>query len=159
MTAIEMFLLRHARMHARVDSLTDGLTEAQVRDPVHAAVNPLAWLVWHMARCEDAAVNALVGDQPQVIDDGWPARLGVARRDVGTGMTMADVRDLSAAVDLVALSEYWKAVGERTPGAVRGLTPADLDAVVGPARVRRAVVERGIVVGAAGAQLRETWSG
>jgi hypothetical protein len=94
-----MFLIRHSRMHSRVEALTDGLTEHQVREPVHPAANPLAWLLWHMARIEDAAVNLLICDGPQVLNEEWLVRLKVGRRDIGPGMTMAEVVDLSAKID------------------------------------------------------------
>lgn len=103
MEAADMFLIRHQRMHAHVDRLTEGLSEEQIRGPVHPKANPLAWLLWHIARNEDGAVKLLVCDGPQVFDDTWSARLNVERRDVGTGMAMAEVIDLSARIDLPSL--------------------------------------------------------
>ena len=65
-----------------------GLSAAQLRGRWRAAFNPPVWLLWHMARIEDVAANLLLTDGTQVLDgDDWPARLGMARRDVGTGMT------------------------------------------------------------------------
>lgn len=155
MDATEMFLARHRSMHAHVDRLTLGLTDAQIRKPAHPGTNPLVWLIWHMARGEDGAVNLLVSDGPEVLDEGWSARLRVERRDVGTGMTMAEVVDLSDRVDLPALMAYWDAVGRRTRGVVASLRPSDLDEVVGPERVHR-VVER-LVAGPSGRALEELW--
>jgi hypothetical protein len=77
-------------------------------------VNPLAWLLWHVARSEDSAVNLLIVDGSQVLDDTWCARLNIGRRDAGTGMTMAEVVDLSSHVHLPSLMAYWTAVGART---------------------------------------------
>jgi DNA-binding NtrC family response regulator len=91
MDVTQMFLARHGLMHTRVDGLTEGLTDEQVRGHVHPAANPLAWLLWHIARSEDASVNLLVAAGPQVLDDAWARRLKVARRDIGEGMTMAEV--------------------------------------------------------------------
>ena len=50
MDVTQMFLARHGLMHTRVDGLTEGLTGEQVRGHVHPAANPLAWLLWHLAR-------------------------------------------------------------------------------------------------------------
>lgn len=149
MDATIMFLHRHERLHAHVQRLSAGLTEAQVRGQAHPAVNPLAWLLWHMARVEDSAVNLLVVDGTEVLDDEWVARLAVDRRDVGSGMTMDDVVALSARVDLTALSDYWRAVGELTAAVVRALRPEDLDRPVSGARVRRAVKQSAVGPGAA----------
>jgi hypothetical protein len=119
MDAAEMFLIRHQRMHAHVERLTEGLHEEQIRERVHPMVNPLAWLLWHVARSEDSAVNLLIFDGPQVLDDAWCARLKTGRRDAGTGMTMAEVVDLSSHVHLPSLMAYWTAVGnDDRPGRV-----------------------------------------
>jgi hypothetical protein len=157
MDATEMFLIRHQRMHAHVETLTEGLSEAQIRERVHAKANPLAWLLWHIARSEDGGVNLLVCDGPQVLDDGWSARLNIWRRDAGTGMTMPEVIDLSANVHLPSLMAYWKAVGERTRDLVASLRPSDLDQVVSQERVRRAVEQ--LVEGPTGPRLQAFWKG
>jgi hypothetical protein len=86
MDAVEMFPIRHQRIHADVERLTDGLREEQIREPVHPKINSLAWLLWHVTRTEDSAVNLLIFDGPQVLDDAWCARLNTGRRDAGTGM-------------------------------------------------------------------------
>lgn len=157
MDATEMFLIRHKRTHSRVEALTDGLTEGQIRERVHPAANPLAWLLWHMARIEDAAINLLISDGPQVLNDEWLARLNVSRRDIGPGMAMAEVLELSARIDLASLKDYWRAVGERTATVVAGLSPSDLDEVVGQERLRRVVVDDEIVEGPTGQRLQAFW--
>ena len=92
-------------------------------------LNSIAWLVWHMARCEDA-LNVIIADHPQVLDEeGWFNRLQVADRDVGTGMADADVSALSASVDLVALCGYYHAVEQSTAAIVMSLQPQELDEV------------------------------
>lgn len=121
--AIQMFLVRHGRLHAHVDRLTEGLSDEEIRTCVHSLVNPLAWLTWHVARGEDGAINLLVGDGRQALDEGWSSRLNAGRRDVGRGMTMAEVVDLGARVHLRSLLAYWTAVGERTRGVVACLRP------------------------------------
>ena len=157
MDATEMFLIRHKRTHSRVEALTDGLTEDQIRERVHPAANPLAWLLWHMARIEDAAINLLISDGPQVLNDEWLARLNVSRRDIGPGMAMAEVLELSARIDLASLKDYWRAVGERTATVVAGLSPSDLDEVVSQERLRRVVVDDEIVEGPTGPRLQAFW--
>jgi hypothetical protein len=92
-------------------------------------LNSIAWIVWHMARCEDA-LNLLLADRPQVLDqEHWFDRLHVARRDVGTGMADAEVSTLSASVDLTALNGYYTAVGQSTVAVVTSLPPQELDAI------------------------------
>jgi DinB family protein len=158
MDAIDFFLLRYETLHRTLlDDLLKGLTEAQVRSRPHAGVNTIAWLIWHAARVEDVGVNRFVVDGTQVLDDGWHARLGVDRRDVGTGMTDAEVDALSARVDLAALRAYWEALTRRTLEVVGTLRGQDLGDVVPADRVKRVCVDDGAV--ATGAEwLTEFWA-
>jgi hypothetical protein len=104
------------------DMVLAGLTEEQIRLTPQDGLNSIAWLFWHLARCEDAAINAVIGGRPQVLDDGgWTARLGIERRDIGTGMSAGEVRDLSQAIDLDALLAYRDAVGRQTRGVIAEL--------------------------------------
>lgn len=159
MDATQMFLIRHRKTHTRVDSLTDGLTEKQIRENVHPAANPLAWLLWHIARVEDTSINLLIGDGPQVLNEEWLTRLRITRRDFGVGMTMAEVVALSAEIDLTALLAYWAAVGERTATVVAALTPTALDEVISPEHIRWAVVDEHMVQGPIGARIQDLWQG
>ena len=88
-------------------------------------MNSIAWLLWHMARTEDVGLSVFISCRPQLADDeDWFSRLNVARRDIGTGMTDAEVRRLSAEIDLRALDAYWDAITRRTQRIVRELDPA-----------------------------------
>lgn len=159
MDVIQLFLARHVLMHTRVDGLTEGLTDEQVRGHVHPAANPLAWLLWHIARSEDTSVNLVVATEPQVLDAAWARRLRVARRDIGEGMTMAEVDQLCETIDLGALSAYWATVGERTAAVVSALTPGALDTVISPKEFERAIVDEGMLSGPLVSRVRELWAG
>ncbi len=90
------------------------MTDAQLRErlPGHTS---LAWYVWHLARAEDVAVNAVLRSIPEVLDaEGWGSRLGADRREIGTGMSDEEVEAFSASVDLAALRAYRDAVGRAT---------------------------------------------
>ena len=159
MDATEFFLVRYEQVHRVLsDPAIKQLTEAQVRGRPHPGVNTVAWLLWHMARVEDVGVNRFVADRPQVLEDGWLGKLALGRRDVGTGMSDAEVDDLSARVDLDALRGYWDAVARRTPEVVASLRGSDLNAVVPKERVERVASDEGAV--ARGAEwLTEFWAG
>lgn len=159
MDALDFFLLRYADLHHRVpDELLGKLSEPQVRGRPHPGVNTVAWLLWHTARIEDVGVNRFLVDRAQVLDDGWQARLAVARRDVGTGMTDAEVDDLSARIDLPALRGYWEAVTRRTLEVAGTLRGAQLDTLVPAEHVRRVASGEGAV--APGVEwLTEFWAG
>lgn len=108
-------------------------------------LNSIAWLLWHVSRCEDVGVNRLVTEGVQVFDtDGWPERLHVLRRDIGTGMTDKEVTELGEQIDLPALDSYWTAVTARTAEVVATLDPSTLDAPVSDANIHQLIVEEGV---------------
>ena len=158
MDAVGFFLTRYGDLHhGLVEGLLSRLPEAQLRGRPHPGVNTIAWLLWHSARIEDVAVNRFLADRPQVLEE-WLERLGVARRDVGTGMSDAEVDDLSARIDLEALRGYWDAVTARTLDIVDTLRGSDLEAVIPGERVRSVVLSEGAV--APGVEwLTEFWAG
>jgi hypothetical protein len=158
MDAIDFFMVRYEQVHrVLTDPALEQLGEAQLRGRPHPGVNTVVWLLWHAARVEDVGVNRFVADRPQVLDDGWLGKLGVARRDVGTGMSDAEVDDLSARIDLDGLRGYWDAVTRRTPDVVAGVRGSDLEALVPEDRVERVARDEGAV--APGAEwLTEFWA-
>ena len=158
MDAIDLFLTRYGDLHhGLVEGLLTSLPEAQLRGRPHPGVNTIAWLLWHSARIEDLAVNRFLADSPQVLDE-WRDRLGVARVDVGTGMTDAEVDELSARIDLSALRDYWDAVTARTLGLTGSLRSSELEAVVPAARVKSVVhAEKAVAPGVE--WLTEFWAG
>jgi len=85
MDAIDFFALHYGRLHLQVErDFLHSLSDAQLRLRPQD-LNSIAWLVWHMARCEDALSLVLVG-RPQVLDEAdWLPRLQLSMRDVGTG--------------------------------------------------------------------------
>jgi len=159
MDALDFFMVRYDQIHrVTTDPAIQKVDDARWRRRPHPGVNTIAWLLWHTARVEDVGVNRFAADRPQVLDEGWLDRLGVGRRDVGTGMTDAEVDDFSARVDLDGLRGYWDAVTRRTPEVVASLRGVDLDELVSRARVQRVASAEGAV--APGAEwLTEFWAG
>lgn len=132
MNLVEFVLDQHARSHAAAlthspeplleDQLLNGLTEAQWRTRPRPRLNSIVWLLWHMARSEDVAVNVLIAERAQVLDeDGWLQRLGLSQHAMGTGMADAEVSSVSARLDVLALRAYRLAVAARTREVVRSL--------------------------------------
>ena len=138
MELVDFLLEQHARSHAAAmvgagermaeDQLLDGLNEDQLRLRPARGLNSIVWLLWHMARSEDVAVNLLLAGRPQVLDeDVWLERLGIDRRDMGTGMSDEEVATVGARLDIAALRAYRAAVGRRTREVMRGLRDHELD--------------------------------
>jgi hypothetical protein len=109
-------------------------------------------------RVEDVCVNRFLVDRPQVLEDGWLARMAVARRDVGTGMADAQVDDFSARIDLEGLRGYCRAVTRATLETVPTLRALDLETPVPAERVRHVCTSEGAVDPGA-SWLTEFWAG
>jgi DinB family protein len=157
MDAVDFFLTRYSEVHTGlVDGLFGSLSDTQLRSRPHPGVNTIAWLLWHSARIEDVALNRFLTDRVQVLTE-WIERLAVPRRDVGTGMTDAQVDDLSARIDLQALRGYLGAVTGRTLAVVETLRASDLESPVPADRVRSVVQLENVV--APGAEwLTDFWA-
>ena len=78
--AMALFLQQHARLHAQSMAGTDWslrMTSSKAWSPriygaSRRAASTLAWLLQHMARCEDIAMNLLVAGSEQVpLSGGW----------------------------------------------------------------------------------------
>ena len=136
MDAIDFFVLHHGRLHMQVErDFLQGLSDEQMRCRPES-LNSIAWLVWHMARCEDA-LNLLLAGRPQVLDEEhWLPRLHLSIGDVGTEMDDDEVSDLSARINLAALCDYYTAVGRRTVEVLRSLRPEALDELPDLQRLR-----------------------
>jgi hypothetical protein len=158
MDARELFSLRYDDIHEGfVDALFVGISDGQIRARPHG-VNSIVWLVWHFTRIEDAVVSRLVADQAQVLEEGdWNRRMAIERRDVGSGMSAAEVDALSARIEATALRGYRRAVTARTKAVVATLPAAAWDEPVSPERVHREVAAHGLLVDA-GRGVEEFWA-
>jgi hypothetical protein len=146
MDLVSFVLDQHAGVHfgdvggreSYADRVLRGLTESQMCARPVKGVNSIVWLLWHMARTEDASVNLVVTNGRQVLDDDWAKRMNIPSRIIGTGMTDAEVDELSARADVAAVLAYRKAVGLRTREVVKGMRPQAWDEPVEIADTSRA---------------------
>ena len=146
MDLVTFFLRQHAAVHASdvsghgspIQRIFDELSDDQMRMRPGSGLNSLVWLLWHMARTEDAAVNPIVTGRDQVLDDEWMRRMNVPWRIIGTGMTDDEVTEMTGRADIAAVRAYRSAVGLRTREVVGTLRPEAWDEIVGVEDIRRA---------------------
>ncbi len=146
MEIAQVFLSRHEDLRSAMEDLV-ACPETEWRARPHG-LNPMTWLVWHMARAEDSGLNRLVFDRPQVLDDPatrWPDRMRVPLRHHGSTMSSGEVDALNAQADIGAVRAYSVAVAERTRALVRQLDPASLDRDVPPPHLRRVLYDEGML--------------
>ncbi len=92
--------------------------------------NTVAWLIWHIARVQDAQIADVANDEDVWIAGGWVEKfqLPFERRATGYGMSAADVAKVPGDVGL--LGDYFEAVHQKSIEYLGGLGDDDLDRVV-----------------------------
>ena len=148
MDLVTFFLRQHAAVHASdvsghvspIQRIFGELSDDQMRMRPGPGLNSLIWLLWHMARTEDAAVNPVVAGRDQVLDDEWMRRMNVPWRIIGTGMTDNEVAEITARADIASVRAYRSAVGLRTREVVDTLRPDAWDEIVGVEDIKRGAV-------------------
>ena len=146
MEIAQLFLSRYDDLRSSMEDLV-ACPEAEWRARPHG-LNPITWLIWHMARAEDSGLNRLIFDRPQVLDDPaarWPERMRILHRHNGSTMPSDEVDALNAQADTDALWAYSVAVAERTRTLVPQIDPASLDAPVPLPHLRRVINDEGLL--------------
>jgi hypothetical protein len=166
MDARELWLTQHAAVQSlavggnpfsAAERALGGVTDDQMRVRPREDLNSLTWILWHIARAEDILVNAGIAGRPQVWDDSWAKRTGIARRDFGIGMTSAEVTELTRMADLGALREYRDAVGRRTRELVGNFKDSDWGGDVAMPTLEKAAADGAF--GTRGEQMVKVFSG
>jgi hypothetical protein len=108
-----------------------ALDPAWLTVPVIPGTNPIGWLLWHLARVQDAQVADAFGGEQVWVADGWAERLGLDPDpgNTGYGHRADDVAAIRPA-SLDALVGYHRAVSARTREHLAGVTADELDRVV-----------------------------
>lgn len=125
MEIAELFFTRYEDLRSAIEELV-VCPEAEWRARPYG-LNPITWLVWHMARAEDSGLNRLVFDRPQVLDDPvarWPARMRIPLRHNGSTMPSDEVDALNSQADAGALWAYSVAVAERARSSGSSIRPS-----------------------------------
>jgi uncharacterized damage-inducible protein DinB len=133
MDVSELLLDLYSRIPALAREAVEGLDNEQLLTQPGGAANPIAWLIWHIARVQDAELAGLVGDHQIWQDGDWAARFGLQPdpNNHGYGHSADEVRAVRPD-STEALLGYMAAVDARTQEHLRKLSPADLDRVVDP---------------------------
>jgi len=126
----ELLTEAFSRVPETVERAVSGLSTDQLASRPATGANTIAWLVWHIARGQDAQVAALAGTEQAWTADGWYDRfdLPFPAEALGYGMSRDDVGRVRASADL--LLGYLGAVHERTVAYLSTLSPEDLETVV-----------------------------
>jgi len=130
MTPAEVLIDALTRIVEGVEGLLDGLSDDDLVHRPTADANPIAWLVWHLARVQDDHVADVAGLEQVYTAKGYADRFGLPfdHDDIGYGHTSDEVAEVRAPADL--LLDYVRAVHAQTVGWLGGVSADDLDRVV-----------------------------
>jgi hypothetical protein len=125
--AIDMLVQQLRTVNLRLhDSALDLTPEELVAQPLRG-VNPIAFLLWHMARSQDWAVNTAIRDVPEVIKRKPWAGSSLAVPGIGTGFELKEAAIAAARFELADLLSYADAVHDHTLAWLRTVDEAILD--------------------------------
>jgi hypothetical protein len=113
----------------------EGIAEFVLNDPSPAQLrtvlpehNSIAWILWHIARGEDWAIQTILQGREQLLTrEGWGERMGITYPGFGGGMAREEMIALSEQIDLDALRGYYTAVAEATQVYMRTFDFATLN--------------------------------
>jgi hypothetical protein len=133
MDVAALLIETYGRIPGLARRAVDGVPTDRLLEAPGPGRNTIAWLVWHLARVQDAQIAELLpGDEDQLWTTGdWAERMGMPALpgDTGYAHTAAQVAAVRPP-DGQVLLDYLDAVAARTETWLKGLTADDLDQVV-----------------------------
>ena len=130
MTPTELLKDAFSRVVESAERAVDGLTEDQLAARPGPHANSIAWLVWHIARGQDAQIADLAGTEQVWKAQGFVDRFALPLDPDahGYGMTSDEVAKVRADGDL--LLDYLRATHVASVAYLDTLAETDLDRVV-----------------------------
>jgi Protein of unknown function (DUF664) len=130
MKSNELLLDAFGRIRETVEATLEGLDDGSLTLRPVGTGNSIAWLVWHLARVEDAQVADAAGLEQVWFSQDFVSRFGLPLRprETGYGHTSDQVDAVRAPAEL--LLEYYGAVHRQTVDYLGTLGDEDLDRVV-----------------------------
>lgn len=131
MDVAALYLELYDRIPPLVRRAVDGLDLERLTAPPSPGANPIAWLVWHVARIQDDHIAEILEAEQLWVEGDWARRFALPPDPGNTGFghaadDVAAVRPESPEV----LLDYLDAVMARTRFLLKDLVPAELDRIV-----------------------------
>jgi hypothetical protein len=127
----ELLLDLYGRVDEHVEQILDGLDPDLLLTSSEPGTNPIAWLVWHLARVQDATLSELVEEEQLWVKGDWAPRFGLEPDPANSGYGHTPEQVAAVRPDGVeVLGEYFDAVSARTRALLEEWTEADLDRIV-----------------------------
>ncbi len=131
MDVSSLLLELYGRIPPLARRAVDGVDLELLNEPPAGGCNPIAWLVWHLARVQDDHVAEILGVDQLWVSGGWASQFALDPdpSNTGYGHSPAEVAAVRPQRPDVLL-EYLDAVDTRTRTMLEALVPADLDRIV-----------------------------
>jgi DinB family protein len=127
--AIELLIQQLDTVNIRLHHSADDLEPEELAARPVPGANPIGFILWHMARSQDWAVNTAIRDEPEVIwGDRW-RNTTIAVPGIGTGFDSLEADRVARMVDREALLAYADAVHAEITRWLRTQDESLLDAI------------------------------
>ncbi len=121
----------YGRMPPLARESVHGLSADRLTAQVAPGTNPIAWLVWHLTRVQDAYLSEFLGSDQVWVGEGRAAGFGLEPDPMNHGYGHTEEQVLAVRPESgEVLLDYLDAVHERMCSYVGDLTESDLDRVV-----------------------------
>jgi len=126
-----LLLELYGRIPPLARDAVEGVDPARLTESPGPGANSIAWLVWHLARVQDAHVAEILGTDQLWVDGPWAGRCGLQPDPSNTGYGHSPQETATIRPDgPEVLLEYLDSVDALTRFMLGDLTPEDLDRVV-----------------------------
>jgi hypothetical protein len=121
----------YERIPQEVEEIIGGLLPEDLNWQPGPEGNSIGWIVWHLARVQDAQIADLMGEEQVYIKEKWYAKFNrpARRRDTGFGATRQEVAEFQSP-DSQVLLEYVKATTRQSLRYINSISAAELDRVL-----------------------------
>jgi hypothetical protein len=131
MDAASLLLEIYGRIPPLARDVVDGLDLTEAMAPPAPGANPVAWLLWHIARVQDHHVADVMHTDQIWIHDDWARRFGLDAdpSNIGYGHRAEDVAAVRPDT-IQLLVDYLGVVHARSTTWIKSLAEADFDRIV-----------------------------
>ncbi len=126
------------------DQLWDNLPNDMTRTAVNEKERTIIYGLWHATRIEDMTMNILIQRGQQIHNEKYRNAINAGIDHTGNSLSNKQILEMSARIDIPALSKYRLAVGKRSQSIIKSLQFADLKRKVQKSDIERIRSEGGV---------------
>lgn len=116
-------------VNLRLHHSAHGLTPKELVARPLPGVNPIGFILWHMSRSQDWAVNTAIRNVPEVITRPEWSKTPIAVPGIGTGFELEQAASVAGRFDLPSLLAYADAVHSESIEWLSTLDETGLDEI------------------------------